>query len=186
MPYCPKCGKEVKEDAVFCPYCGATLKPEVAQSAQGVVYRRHRNIDEKNEKNEKREKDERQEKAEKQEKGEKHEGEGFAGAVMGGLVIIWLGATFILREYNFITYGDWFAWFMAGLGVILVVRGLMTYMQTNKWRAGSGFIIGGVVVAMIGIASIAGLREWWPLAVIVIGAWIIVGAYTARERNPRP
>ncbi len=26
MPYCPKCGKEVSEDAVYCPNCGASLK----------------------------------------------------------------------------------------------------------------------------------------------------------------
>ncbi len=26
MPYCSKCGKEVKEDAAFCPHCGAALR----------------------------------------------------------------------------------------------------------------------------------------------------------------
>ncbi len=66
MPYCPKCGKEVKDDAVFCPYCGESLKPQ-----EKVVYRQAR--DEKGEKNEKDEKDQRGEKAEKNEKAEKPE-----------------------------------------------------------------------------------------------------------------
>ena len=38
MPFCPKCGKEVGEDAKFCPQCGYNLKVEVAQentSGQG-------------------------------------------------------------------------------------------------------------------------------------------------------
>jgi hypothetical protein len=26
MPFCPKCGKEVSEDASFCPQCGQNLK----------------------------------------------------------------------------------------------------------------------------------------------------------------
>jgi len=26
MPFCPKCGKEVSEDAKFCPQCGQNLK----------------------------------------------------------------------------------------------------------------------------------------------------------------
>jgi len=26
MPFCPKCGKEVNEDAKFCPQCGRSLK----------------------------------------------------------------------------------------------------------------------------------------------------------------
>jgi uncharacterized membrane protein YvbJ len=52
MPYCPKCGKEVKDDAIFCPYCGQSLKSE-----EKVVYRRPH--DEKSEKGEKNEKDSR-------------------------------------------------------------------------------------------------------------------------------
>ena len=99
MPYCPKCGKEVKEDAVFCPYCGQSLKPE-----DKVVYRRHR--DEKNEKGEKNEKNEKNEKdsrGEKAEKGEKNEGSGAMwGAVMGGLIVLWLGVTFLFRQYGYI------------------------------------------------------------------------------------
>ena len=44
MPYCPKCGKETPEDAVFCPSCGTKLitKQEVATSEtifpSGLVY----------------------------------------------------------------------------------------------------------------------------------------------------
>jgi len=30
MPFCPKCGKEVSEDARFCPQCGQNLKVGVA------------------------------------------------------------------------------------------------------------------------------------------------------------
>ena len=32
MPYCPKCGREVSEDARFCPNCGADLAGRVRES----------------------------------------------------------------------------------------------------------------------------------------------------------
>jgi len=39
MPFCPKCGKEVSEDAKFCPQCGQNLKAGVTPentSGQGT------------------------------------------------------------------------------------------------------------------------------------------------------
>ncbi|MGA2670813.1 MAG: zinc-ribbon domain-containing protein [Dehalococcoidia bacterium] len=40
MPFCPKCGKEVSEDAKFCPQCGQNLKVGVTPentSGQGEL-----------------------------------------------------------------------------------------------------------------------------------------------------
>jgi cation transport ATPase len=174
MPYCPKCGKEVKEDAVFCPYCGQSLKPE-----DKVVYRRPH--DEKNEKNEK---DARGEKAEK---GEKNEGSGpMWGAVMGGLIVLWLGVTFLLRQYNYIADNHWWSWFMGGLGIIVILRGLMMFVQTSNWRASSGLIIGGAIVTLIGVGSYLGLADWWAFLIILVGAWIVVNAFMSRGGHPRP
>lgn len=34
MPYCPKCGREVSEDAHFCPNCGAALKKGVKEPSR--------------------------------------------------------------------------------------------------------------------------------------------------------
>lgn len=34
--FCPKCGKEVPETAVFCPFCGASLKPTETVKAEPV------------------------------------------------------------------------------------------------------------------------------------------------------
>jgi len=74
---------------------------------------------------------------------------------------------------------------MAGLGIIMILRGLMLYIQTSNWRASSGLIIGGVIVTMIGISSYLGLANWWALLIILIGAWIIVNALMSRGGHPR-
>jgi len=177
MPYCPKCGKEVKEDADFCPYCGENLKRQ-----DKVVYRHP--LDEKSEKHEKNEKGE---KSEKSEKSEKNEGSGAMwGAVMGGLIIIWLGITFMLRTYDIFPASQWFNWFMMGLGLIIILRGVGFYIQTSNWRASSGLLIGGAVVAFIGFGPYIGWTDWWAIIIIFIGIWIVVTAFTNRNRHPRP
>jgi len=174
MPYCPKCGKEVKEDAVFCPNCGANIKIE-----QQVVYRRHR--DEKNEK------DEKGEKSEKSEKSEKNEGAGgMWGAVMGGLIVLWLGVTFLLHQYEYFSANQWWSIFLIGLGIIIILRGLIMYGQIKNWRASSGLMIGGAVVALIGFSSYIGWAEWWPMIIILIGAWVILSAVMNRGSHPKP
>lgn len=42
MPYCPNCGKEVSEVAVFCPYCGSKLAESGARPITEV--KRHLSI----------------------------------------------------------------------------------------------------------------------------------------------
>jgi TM2 domain-containing membrane protein YozV len=34
LPFCSKCGKEIPEDAVFCPECGASVEDQVRDSGQ--------------------------------------------------------------------------------------------------------------------------------------------------------
>jgi len=84
MPYCPKCGVEVDEEAAFCPKCGASMKAEEAKEPRRV-YRKYR----------RGEKEEKREKEEKEEKGEKHEKReySFIGPLIGGLILIFFGLT---------------------------------------------------------------------------------------------
>lgn len=174
MPYCPKCGKEVAEEAIYCPNCGENLK-----QSGSVIYRRARD--------EKDEKDEKGEKREKEEKGEKSEkNEGPWGAVVGGLVLLWLGAVFLLRQYGYLSWGDFGAWFLLGLGIILILRGVIALAQGNGWTRSNGYIIGGAIVTILGINGIYGWSTWWPFIFIILGVGVILSAIMARSRNPRP
>lgn len=42
--YCEKCGKQINDDAKFCPYCGATLKKEKKTLDTGVQKADHRSL----------------------------------------------------------------------------------------------------------------------------------------------
>jgi len=178
MPYCPRCGKEVKEDDIYCPQCQAPLK------VGRPVYRRH---DEKDERDEKREKDEKGEKSEKSEKSEKGEHEDKAlGALTGGLILLWLGVSFLIREYGYVTWASWWAYFVLGVGVILILRGLMAYVKTSNWHVSSGYFIGGAILALLGAGEIFNIRNWWAVIIIVLGVYVILSGVMQRDRNPRP
>ncbi|OGD55505.1 hypothetical protein A3K78_11370 [Candidatus Bathyarchaeota archaeon RBG_13_52_12] len=106
-------------------------------------------------------------------------------AVMGGLIVLWLGITFLLSQYNYI--GDnQENWFFAGVGVILILRGLILYGQTSNWRASSGLIIGGSILTMIALGSYLGIIEWWPFLIILAGAVIVINALISKSGHPRP
>jgi len=178
--YCAKCGAPVLEGAAFCAKCGApvglTAQPSAAPSS-GMGYRY--------EKQEKHEKHEKREKSEKGEKGEKREAGDFSGILTGGLILIWLGVTFYYAQTGAIGWDVWWAYFILGLGVVLVVQGLVRYAQGR--HAYWGPVIGGAILAMIGYAFVVGTSaNFWPLILVVIGALVIVAGIGGRRSSPTP
>ena len=110
MVYCSKCGAQVDEAMAFCPKCGAPL------TIKQVEKRR----DEKAEKQEKREKQEKPEKGEKQEKGEFR----FIGPLIGGLILIFIGAVSYLQSIGYRLWEFAGAVFTIVIGLIIVLAAL--------------------------------------------------------------
>ena len=133
MPYCPKCGNQVDENMTFCPRCGASLKaaaatpgPVPTAPAPPPMYGRR---DEKAEKNEKQEKNQNQEKGEKGEKGE----QGFIGFLIGGLILIVVGAFALLQlTNNFLSTGNNWAIMLLLIGVIIIGGAVYIATQARK------------------------------------------------------
>jgi len=166
MPYCPRCGTEVNEDADYCTKCRAPLK-------DNVQYRHVRRRDEKGEKNEKDEKDE---------KGEDDK----YGPIIGGLIITWLGALLLLQNQNIIRGSDFGGFFLMGIGVILIFRGLLAMQETGSFDQGFGYMIGGGVLALIGAGITYNLREWWAVILIGVGLVVVIRGLSERGKNPIP
>jgi uncharacterized membrane protein YvbJ len=116
MPYCPKCGSEVKEEMTFCPKCGATLRATATRPAE-----RYRS--EKAEKEEKHEKNEKEEKMEKGEQPEKYEKQEYSvfGSLFGGFILIFLGIIFYLTVSGTITLRSVFPFFLIIVGAIVIL-----------------------------------------------------------------
>ena len=163
MPYCPRCGNEVSEDSDYCTKCRAPLK-------EGVAYRRVSRRDEKDEKDEKNEKGD----------DDKY------GAIIGGLIVTWLGALLLLQNQDIIRGSEFGGYFLMGIGVILIFRGLLAVQETGSFDQGFGYLIGGGIVVLIGAGIIYNIREWWAFILIGLGLVIILRGVTERGRNPRP
>ena len=119
MPYCQKCGSEVKEDMTFCPQCGAALKVEEAMPPER--YRSEKaEKQEKQEKHEKREKEEKMEKGERQEKYEKQE-YGVLGPLIGGVILIIVGLLFYLSVAGIFSWESIGPFFLIIIGVIVIM-----------------------------------------------------------------
>jgi hypothetical protein len=160
MPFCPKCGQEISEDDEYCPKCRYSLRRRPVRPV------RRRN--------------------EKDEKDEKREEEDEKAAIMGGLVVVWLGLSLLLQNAGLLGWADFGGVFLLGLGLIIVFRGLWAYSQSGVFEQGFGYIVGGGFVALIGAGISFDLDEWWPVLLIALGLVVVVRALMARSENPLP
>jgi hypothetical protein len=126
MAQCPKCGSEVSEEMGFCPKCGAALKMQSPPPAE--TRPRHHRRNEKSEKDEKHEKDE---KGEKGEKGEK-QGYGFLGPLIGGLILIFLGASFWLELTGVLSTRYMWSFFLLLVGIVIIIAALYAAFVLTK------------------------------------------------------
>ena len=117
------------------------------------------------------------------EKGEKYRRDPFA-AIFIGLIIIWAGLLWFLRGQGILVLGEWWQWFLVGLGGIFILDRLIRYASPVHRRPVFGRIVVGLILICIGISFIYGVQTWWPLIVIIIGAAIVIYAIH-RTRKPR-
>lgn len=164
---CWRCSTQAADDASFCPKCGASLQGPQAQPSPS--YREYRH-----EKHEKREKEEKHEKG--------REGD-VTGAIVGGTVLIWLGFSFYLSEMRYIPSESWWAYFLVGLGAILIVHGVVRYLRYGRSLIGS--FIAGAILMLIGLSSLTTVTVW-PFVLVVIGVAVIVSGIVGRRRTPEP
>ncbi len=169
--YCSNCGALIPEGAMFCPKCGRPVSSAPAQPPTPSRPYRY-------EKHEKREKGEKGEKREKGKEGD------ISGALLGGAILVWLGVSFYLQQIGRLPADLWWAYFLFGIGALLVLRGILLY--SRGWHY-TGSIVGGVVLMFIGFVSVERLQlTYWPLILVIIGAAIIFTGLTGRKKVPKP
>jgi len=126
------------------------------------------------------------EKHEKEEKGD--EGGGMEekwvrdplGTAMSALIIIWLGVTMLLAnlDLGLIGWGDWWAWFLLGIGGIFILEAIVRLVVPDYRRPVGGKIIAGVVLLIIGASGTFlpfDFDQLWPLIPIAVGLAILFG-----------
>jgi uncharacterized membrane protein YvbJ len=128
MSYCPKCGNKVDETMAFCPRCGASLK-SVPPSAP-IPPQPYRQRGEKSEKNEKQEK---QEKGQHDEKGHEKSERGFIGYLIGGAILIIIGAFSLFSLTNpTLVNGQTWALMLLIIGIVIIIAAVYLAMTVKK------------------------------------------------------
>jgi hypothetical protein len=105
----------------------------------------------------------------------------FAG-VTGGLILILLGVLFLLASLDYLSWGIWWAYFLFGLGCILILDALLRILFSDQKQGLSGKLIGGTVLIIIGAANIFGMITWWPLILIAVGVVVIVSSLAKSKK----
>jgi len=97
--------------------------------------------------------------------------------ITGGLILILLGVLFLLTEMDRISWADWWAYFLVGLGGIFLLEALLRSFSAEGRRGIGGRIVAGLILAIIGGAHLIGFEEWWPLVLIAVGVGFLVSAF---------
>ncbi|MEW5901455.1 MAG: hypothetical protein AB1715_08360 [Acidobacteriota bacterium] len=99
----------------------------------------------------------------------------------GGLILILLGALFLLTEMDRISWGDWWAYFLVGLGGIFILEAIIRAFSAEGRRGMAGRLIAGCILSIIGGSHLLGFEEWWPLVLIVVGVVILFSSFLEKR-----
>lgn len=160
--------------AAFCARCGAAaVSSATPASGQQPPYTRR---------------EEKGEKHEKREKGEKSTYHGMLGAIVAGLILIWLGITFFMEQNGYLPSDIWWAYFISGVGIVLVLDGVVIY---SRGHIGLGPVIGGALLMFGGLSAITTNNytfqsQLTPLVIVAIGVIVLVTGVAFRRRVPKP
>jgi uncharacterized membrane protein YjjP (DUF1212 family) len=94
--------------------------------------------------------------------------------ITGGLILILLGVLFLLATLDYLSWGDWWAYFLFGLGCILILEALVRSTSPAFREHMIGRLIGGIVLVVIGASFIFGMTNWWPLIIIAVGVVLVI------------
>lgn len=176
MTFCSSCGTEMPADAEFCPKCGKRaneppfmgIDPHMMRHAMRDEYRAQRHAY----------------------KAARHAARwggwtwspewALIDALFGGLVVIILGGSLFMAASGvspMVTWANFWAYFLLGLGVLLLLRGLAALVVPGRPHE-VGSMVGGLVLMVIGAAGVSvfltGWSQYFWAGIIVLGGILVI------------
>ncbi len=96
--------------------------------------------------------------------------------ITGGLILILLGVLFLLSTHHYILWYDWWAYFVIGLGGILILDYIIRAASGADRGAHTGKLVAGAVLIVVGASHIFGMSTWWPLILIGVGFVLLLSS----------
>ncbi len=132
------------------------------------------------------EKEEEKREKEDEKRSEKQSPEKFkrnpARAVMYAAILIWGGIVALLTVARVVTTPWWQGWsiFLAGTGVILLVKAAYNSRPAHRRPLG-GTIILGIILLGVGVGEVVGWNYAWPVILIIIGVGVVAWVFLRRR-----
>ena len=172
MGNCTNCSTEVPDNANYCAKCGSMIgsgKKEDVYETDRMKYGVDRN-------------------ARECYRSSQHE---LLESIKGGFVILMFGALLFIASSGMsssVTLSNYFAYFLSGIGIILVVNFLIHLLLPNCRLYQHGDFIGGVILFAIGALCIYVFdRYFWPMSIVSVGIFVIsmkiVKLFVVRESS---
>jgi hypothetical protein len=98
-----------------------------------------------------------------------------------GLILILLGGLLFLVTRGTLSWGNWWQYFLIGLGGIFLLDGALHYLIPNSRHHGAGKFVPGIILMLVGAAFVIGFSEWWPLILVGVGVAILLGMLFRRR-----
>lgn len=161
MPFCTKCGNEIEPGAEYCQKCGQPVDRnffgEDIGRTIGDSIRKSIIVESIPEVR-------------------------LIEAVFGGLVVVLIGSVLYMAASGvttLVTWSNFWAYFLLGLGVLLLIKGFATLLIRPARHKAYGDIQGGLILGLIGGAFVTLLSggDWsanWPIFLVIIGGVIVV------------
>ncbi len=101
--------------------------------------------------------------------------------INAGLILVLLGVLFFLSSRGTIGRGDWWKYFIIGLGSLFLIEVVGSFIRPVYRRVKFGKLVAGLILISIGFASLTGIGNWWPLVLIAVGLAVLVNALFRRR-----
>lgn len=170
MPFCEKCGNDIEPGAEYCRKCGQPvdkgfigedLGREIGDSIRkSIIVESIPEVQ-------------------------------LIDAIFGGLVVVLIGGALYLAAsgaVSWVNWGNFWAYFLLGLGVLLLIKGIAMFLIRPARYKAFGDIQGGLILGLIGGTFVMLLSggDWatnWPIFLVIAGGVIVfvaIATYIAR------
>ncbi|MFH1929597.1 MAG: hypothetical protein ABIK79_15705 [Chloroflexota bacterium] len=136
--------------------------------------------------------DEKEEKEEKEEEKEEKEGKSWdekyrrdpLSAIVWAVILIWVGVALLADNLGFLAglrpLDAWDLVFI-GAGVLVILEAVIRLLLPEYRQPVTGSLIFGVILLAIGLGDLMAWGTIWPVALIIIGASLVLRNLTSRR-----
>ena len=92
-----------------------------------------------------------------------------------GLALILIGALIFADNQGWLRNGTGWLYFAIGLGTLFIVGFVVRCLRNiGNFKRSLGGLVAGLSLVYVGAAFLLGFGNWWPLALVLIGAGYLV------------